>query len=702
MHSHTQLSNGATFAGFTIIRLLGSGGMGEVYLVKHPRLPRNDALKILPADVSADSEFRARFNREADLASALWHPNIVGVRDRGESEGLLWIAMDYVEGTDAAKLLTDRYPAGMPQHEVAEIVTAIADALDYAHENRLLHRDVKPANILLTEPTSGQRRILLADFGIARQADDVSGLTATNMTVGSVLYAAPEQLTGEPLDGRADQYALAATAYHLLTGQPPFSHSNPAVVIGRHLNTPAPKLADQRSELAALDPVMTAALSKDPAGRFNSCQDFALALTQRLGTEPGTLPDTQAAIPLPAPVNAPSIPAAPPTTTGARSRWRRRPVLWGVPAAIIVLIAAAILAVIRHDRPSSGATAAPAPPLAVLDGTYRLVYDNSKETVNGAPLPADPSMAADNTRWWSFRSFCRDTECTSTATELDAINPKIAHDPAVTSILHFVDGRWQETPRRSRQSIAQCLGVDQKVVAGTAAELDAFSMDPQVDGTLRGVLTTTIVTNECGREGSVLQKPFVATRTSDRPAGIVVTDPAGVITSPTTSTPAPPTPGPILDGAYRLDYDDAAQTIDGNPVTGSPTTDTGWWAYRSMCTPTQCVATAAELADNNQQEPSGPADVFQFIDGQWQDTPNLRVSEPCDSGTGTTTDLISSSMRPQPDGTLSGLQTDSVIDGDCGPHKSSKGKVYKTPFRMTRTGDVPPSAILADPSLFMS
>src|SRR4051794_17690852 len=138
------LDAGAKFAGYTVIRLIGSGGMGEVYLVAHPRLPRRDALKILPADVSGDAEFRARFNREADLAAELWHPNIVGVRDRGEFEGQLWIAMDYVEGTDAARLLAERYPVGMPQSEVVEIVAAVAEALDYAHEHDLLHRDVKP------------------------------------------------------------------------------------------------------------------------------------------------------------------------------------------------------------------------------------------------------------------------------------------------------------------------------------------------------------------------------------------------------------------------------------------------------------------------------------------------------------------------------------------------------------------------------
>jgi serine/threonine protein kinase, bacterial len=185
---------GETFAGYRILRLLGSGGMGEVYLVQHPRLPRHDALKVLRPEVFSDTSFRERFIREADLAAGLLHPHIVGIHDRGEHDGQLWIALDYIDGTDAAHLMQQRYPAGMPAELTIPIITAVASALDYAHKKGLLHRDVKPANIIVTDLDSDERRVYLADFGIARPLDDTNGLTTTNMTVGTVAYAAPEQL----------------------------------------------------------------------------------------------------------------------------------------------------------------------------------------------------------------------------------------------------------------------------------------------------------------------------------------------------------------------------------------------------------------------------------------------------------------------------------------------------------------------------
>src|ERR1700736_1179169 len=277
------LADGQGFGETTILRLLGSGGRGGIYLAQHPRLPRNDALKVLPTTFTEDHEYRERFNREADIAATLWHPHIVGVHDRGEFNGQLWISMDYVEGTDAADLLEEHYPNGMPPDEVLKIVRAVAEALDYAHQRQLLHRDVKPANILVARPDSDEERILLADFGIARYVDDAAGLTGTNMTVGTVAYAAPEQLMGEDLDGRADQYALAATAYHLLTGTPLFQHSNPAVVISQHLTADPPPIGSRRPGLDDLGPVFSKALAKSPDDRYDTCMDFANALAKRIG-----------------------------------------------------------------------------------------------------------------------------------------------------------------------------------------------------------------------------------------------------------------------------------------------------------------------------------------------------------------------------------------------------------------------------------
>ena len=331
MMGNRPMAVGEEFAGYTIVRVLGAGSMGTVYLVQHPRLPRQDALKVMSAQLTADPQFRARFLREADVVAGLSHPNILEVHDRGEHDGQLWIAMDYVAGTDAARLLREHYRGGLPTGEALEIITAVASALDHAHHHGLLHRDVKPANILLAEPESGMRRIFLADFGIARPIDDTAGLTATNMAVGTMAYAAPEQLIGAPLDPRADQYALACTAFHLLTGTPPYGHASAAMVITQHVSAPPPSIADKRPELAALDPVFAQAMAKNPADRFPSCQAFTDELHRRLTPAPiytqGTqLAPTQIAQPAPirvqpAPITFPETqlaprPPAPTATTG--------------------------------------------------------------------------------------------------------------------------------------------------------------------------------------------------------------------------------------------------------------------------------------------------------------------------------------------------------------------------------------------------
>jgi serine/threonine protein kinase len=356
------LRDGATFAGFAIVRLLGSGQMGEVYLAQHPRLPRSQALRILPAVLSADATFRARFYREADLAASLSHPHLVRLHDRGEYEGRLWISMGYVEGLTAARLLARHQPGGLPRAEALEIVTAVAAGLDYAHERGLLHLGVDPANILVSDPDSAHRRILLADLGIARQRKGAGepGGTGTE-------YTAPEQSLGLPLDGRTDQYALGATARQLLHGA---------------AGTARPGPAD-------LDPALNRALAKEPAERFPRCQDFATALRgdeptlQHLApphapTEAGPATPAPLSVPIPAqtiagtqlgsvpgsmpgsmlgsmvPYGAAWPPPFPPPPPGweprpPRRRTRRRWVLTGV-ALVLALVAAGVaVTLLRRD-----------------------------------------------------------------------------------------------------------------------------------------------------------------------------------------------------------------------------------------------------------------------------------------------------------------------------------------------------------------
>jgi ABC-type Fe3+-hydroxamate transport system substrate-binding protein len=279
------LRSGTIIDGYRIDRVLGVGGMGTVYLADNPVLPRQDALKILSAELSASPDFRARFTREADLASTLDHPHIVTVYSRGETDaGQLWIAMQYVPGSDAEKEIVARR---MTPTRAVRILTQVAQALDYAHRRGLVHRDVKPANFLLTDD---DERILLADFGIARALDNSAELTGTGTLIATVAYAAPEVLTGSTqIDGRADIYALGCSLFRMLTGQTPFARAGsiPATMAA-HLHTPPPTVTALRPELpAALDAVIATAMAKDPAHRYRTARELAAAATAALDAAGG-------------------------------------------------------------------------------------------------------------------------------------------------------------------------------------------------------------------------------------------------------------------------------------------------------------------------------------------------------------------------------------------------------------------------------
>ncbi len=321
---------GEHFAGYTIIRLIGRGGMGEIYLARHPHLPRNEALKVLPAELSRDPMYRQRFVKEAEHASSVVHPSIVTIFNSGEYDGHLWIAMEFIDGIDALKLLR-KTPQGLDPQIVIAIVRSVGAALDRAHATGLLHRDVKPANILLQGLDGPEPRVLLADFGIAKSEQDVSHLTSTNVFLGTVAYAAPEQLLGDAVDARADQYALAATVFELLTGRPPFQGASTASIIAHHLQSMPPRLSSLRPGISpAADAVFSRALAKEPERRYPSCREFGVALENALTTRepappPPGAPYRQPGIQQPPPPARPSHPpyagqpsyaASPPGTQG--------------------------------------------------------------------------------------------------------------------------------------------------------------------------------------------------------------------------------------------------------------------------------------------------------------------------------------------------------------------------------------------------
>ena len=278
---------GSRIAGYLLHEQIGQGGMAVVFRAHDERLDRTVALKILAPALAADEAFRQRFIRESRAAAAVDDPHIIPVFEAGEADGVLFIAMRFVRGGDVGSL-SDQFGPLQPGR-VGEIVSQVASALDAAHARGLLHRDVKPANMLLDlgEGSGRPDHVYLSDFGLSKRPQAAGQLTMTGQFVGTLDYTSPEQLSGRQVDGRTDQYALACAVFELLTGSPPFERGHGAAMMYAHLSVPPPALTSRRPDLpAAADEVLARALAKAPEGRYPTCREFAEALRAALRLRP--------------------------------------------------------------------------------------------------------------------------------------------------------------------------------------------------------------------------------------------------------------------------------------------------------------------------------------------------------------------------------------------------------------------------------
>ncbi|MFV0137669.1 serine/threonine-protein kinase [Streptomyces sp. HMX87] len=292
---------GRQVAGYRIEREIGRGGMAVVYRARDLRLERTVALKLLAPELARNDTFRRRFTHESRAAAAIDHPHIVPVFEAGETDGVLYIAMRFVPGSDLRHLLDRRGP--LPPATALRIAAQVASALDAAHEHGLVHRDVKPGNILVARGTDSEHpeHAYLTDFGLTKKSLSLTGFTTVGQFVGTLDYVSPEQISGRPVDGRCDVYGFACVVYEILAGRPPFRRDDDLALLWAHQYDEPPTLTEARPDLTArADPVFAKALAKRPDDRHDSCLAFVAAL--RAAIRPGG----------PAPHRSADRPAPPP------------------------------------------------------------------------------------------------------------------------------------------------------------------------------------------------------------------------------------------------------------------------------------------------------------------------------------------------------------------------------------------------------
>jgi hypothetical protein len=406
-----SLAAGSRIAGYRLEGRIGQGGMAAVFRARDEQLGRLVALKVLAPALAGDAEFRRRFTTESRRAAAIDDPHIVPVFAAGEADGMLFIAMRYVAGGDVQSLLNREGP--LSPDRVVDIISPVASALDAAHRAGLVHRDVKPSNMLMDVVPGRPDHVYLSDFGLSKAVASTSGVTRAGMVLGTLAYISPEQIAGKPVDGRADQYALACSAFELLAGVPPFQRDEPAALMFAHLSESPPRLASCRPGLPpAVDGVLARGMAKAPGDRYASCGHFADALRDAFGIRPyhsgplvrpmGTEPPTQIAGPATSPVSGTGdatatetgIPTGPEAITvpgelpvrsgGGQARPSRRRLRRRIAVAAVVVAALGLAAGLLPGILTGGPAPGPAGPTAVaisvksaqpaVDGDVYVVY----------------------------------------------------------------------------------------------------------------------------------------------------------------------------------------------------------------------------------------------------------------------------------------------------------------------------------------
>ncbi|MDI9887163.1 serine/threonine-protein kinase [Streptomyces sp. HNM0645] len=290
---------GAQIAGYRVEREIGRGGMAVVYCAKDLRLDRTVALKLLAPELARNDTFRRRFTHESRVAAAIDHPHIVPIFEAGETDGVLYIAMRFVAGLDLRALLDRDGP--LPVATAVRIAAQVASALDAAHEHDLVHRDVKPGNVLVAKGTDidHPEHVYLTDFGLTKKSLSLTGFTTVGEFVGTLDYVAPEQISGRPVDGRCDLYSLACVVYETLAGGPPFQRDEDVALLWAHQYDQPPPLTERRPDIPpGADEVLAKALAKVPDDRYDSCLEFVAALRDT-ATAPAAAPAAVRAVPTP-------------------------------------------------------------------------------------------------------------------------------------------------------------------------------------------------------------------------------------------------------------------------------------------------------------------------------------------------------------------------------------------------------------------